>query len=221
MALAFSALGRKKGMKHFLRTILTTGFASAALVFSGCADANSEEQKIAPETASVVSTATLWDIQPETSHIRFSALQEGEAFSGEFESFSGIIRFDPETPETGQVDIEVALGSVEAGSTDRNSTLPGKLWFSTKAFPTAVFTSSDISKSGNGFLARGQLTLKGATVPLDLPFNLTLENDRAVMTGRVEMDRTAWKVGSEPWDTDEWVSRNVSLDIQVEANRVD
>ena len=184
---------------------------------TGCAEANSPEITQAAEN---VSTAPSWGIQADASHIHFSALQEGETFTGKFEAFSGVIQFDPDNPETGSVKISIPLKSVDAGSNDRNSTLPAKLWFSAKAFPVATFTSNEITRQGDGFLAKGELTLKGKSLPIDLPFDLNIGEDTAVMTGRVDMDRTLWDVGAAPWDTDEWVSRNVSLDIRVTAKRL-
>jgi len=169
----------------------------------------------------VVAETGNWDIQAEGSHIRFSALQEGETFTGEFEEFSGLIRFDPENPEAGSVKIDIPLKSVDAGSNDRNSTLPDKVWFSTKKFPIATFTSTDVTVVGDGYLAKGALSLKGVSIPVDLPFDLALDDNKAVMTSSYEMDRTKWDVGAAPWDTDEWVSRTVMLDIQVTALNVE
>ena len=206
-------------MRHFIKTYSIASLAAAAVGLSGCADASSANPS--PETIVLSSDAPQWDIQSDASHIRFSALQEGEAFTGAFTEFSGLIRFDPAAPETGVVDITIPLGSVDAGSKDRNSTLPGKVWFSAKAFPEAKFTSDNLSKTETGYVAKGTLTLKGVSLPFNLPFALTLDGGQAVMTGQVDMDRTSWDVGSDPWNTDEWVSRNVSLDIQVTAKRLD
>jgi len=175
------------------------------------------EAKVEAAVATV--TEIKWDIQAEGSHIQFSALQEGDRFTGEFTEFSGTILFDAEAPETSSVDISIPLKSVDAGSRDRNSTLPGKVWFSTKKFPTARFISTDISKTETGFLSKGELTLKGVSVPIELPFDLNIEGSHAVMTGQVDLNRTLWNVGAAPWDTDEWVSREVKLDLQITANR--
>ncbi len=206
---------------HFMKITIKKSFIAPltglALCISACSPASSADE--AKSTAALVEVGN-WDIQPESSHIKFSALQEGKTFTGEFQEFSGIINFDPAAPENGLVRIEIPLKSVEAGSNDRNSTLPEKVWFSTKAHPTAIYTSSDISAQGDGFLAKGELTLKGMSVPFNLPFNLTLEADTAVMTSTVEMDRTKWNVGAAPWDTDEWVSRTVKLDLQVTAQKI-
>lgn len=205
-------------MRQYIKPIVIPVLTGLALSLTGCADASSEEQTIAPI---VVSEATHWAIQSDASHIHFTAQQEGKSFTGEFKTFSGTIQFDPEAPETGLVDISIPLSGIEAGSNDRNSTLPSKVWFSAKAFPVARFTSHKITKQGEGYLAKGELTLKGKTLPIDLPFDLQVDGVGAIMTGRVDIDRTLWKVGDAPWDTDEWVSRTVEISIKVTANRID
>lgn len=203
-------------MKTFIRPLFVSSFAGLAISLSACSQSTSANEV---DSASVEMESGNWDIQPDGSHIRFSAEQEGKPFSGEFGAFSGVINFDPSAPETGSVRIAVPLKSVDAGSNDRNSTLPEKVWFSTKAHPTAVYTSSDISAKGEGFLAKGELTLKGISVPLDLPFSLIIDGDIAVMTSNIEIDRTKWTVGAAPWDTDEWVSKAVKLDLKVTAQK--
>lgn len=207
-------------MTYFSKTYMAASCAALALSVTACAEAQTGAQTPPePPVIELASTATIWDIQMAGSHIRFTAEQEGEDFTGSFVEFSGVIRFDPEAPETGFVDISIPLSSVDAGSKDRNSTLPSKVWFSTKKFPEANFLSDNISKQGNDYLAKGELTLKGISVPVDLPFTLQNDGDQAVMASKIDLDRTMWNVGAAPWDTDEWVSRAVSLDIQVTAIR--
>jgi len=204
-------------MKTYIKPALFSSLIGLAVSLSACSQASSAEEAQAVSTGVV---AANWDIQADGSHIQFSAEQEGKTFTGEFTEFSGVINFDPAAPETGSVRITVPLKSVDAGSKDRTSTLPDKVWFSAKAFPDAVYTSSDISAQGDGYIAKGELTLKGTSVPLDLPFTLDLDGSVAVMTSSVEMDRTLWNVGAAPWDTDEWVSRAVKLDLKVTAEKI-
>lgn len=205
-------------MKNYIKPVLSASCVVLAFSLSACSQAGSAD---AAQTVSTTGFADAeagnWAIQADGSHIKFSAKQEGQAFTGEFESFSGVINFDAAAPENGSVTISIPLKGIDAGSTDRNSTLPGKVWFSTKAFPTATFTSSDISAQAAGYLAKGALTLKGISIPFDLPFGLDIKDNTAVMTSVVDMDRTLWNVGAAPWNTDEWVSRTVKLDIRVTA----
>ena len=209
-------------MKNYFKPLLMSSAVGFAVSLSACSNASSADQVSAQaavvETISA-STSGNWDIQPDGSHIRFTAKQEGAPFSGEFETFTGLINFDPASPETGTVEITIPIASVDAGSNDRNSTLPGKVWFSVKKFPSAVFKSSEITAVDGAYVANGELNIKGSSVPVSLPFSLDIDGDLAVMTANLTIDRTQWNVGAAPWNTDEWVSRDVELDIQVSAVR--
>jgi len=68
-------------------------------------------------------------------------------------------------------------------------------------------------------VADGTLTLKGTSQPVQLGFDLEIEGKQAVMTGQAEIDRTLWGVGAAPWDTDEYVSKTITIDVKVTATR--
>lgn len=215
----------RKECMTFTKTLTLSSILFVSGALAACGNANSTEP--AQSTSAPITAVTKpnapepnWEIVAEGSHIRFSALQEGKAFEGAFETFSGVIDFDPEAPQQGYVKIEIPLSGIDAGSRDRNSTLPDKVWFSTKAFPTATFVSGNIERDGDGYLAKGELTMKNVTLPVDLSFDLDVNGDRAVMTGQTTLDRTRWGVGDDPWNTDEWVSKAVEVSVQVTADRL-
>ena len=208
-------------MRHSKSTRLSA-LAVLTLALTACGNANSTEAQQVQNNIEVSAQQSLignWDIVKDSSHIHFSALQEGEAFSGKFEDFLGTINFDPEALEKANIRIEIPLASVDAGSNDRNSTVPGKVWFSTKAFPVAVFETQDVERGAEGYIANGTLNLKGASNPVTLAFDLEIEGNQAAMTGKATIDRTLWEVGAAPWDTDEYVSRSVEIDVKVTATR--
>jgi len=209
----------RKDVMTFTESLKLSSVLILAVSFSACGNASSAETPT--ESSAVASAAKTgnWDIVADGSFIQFTAAQEGEAFTGTFGEFSGLIDFDPDALDDSYVRIEIPLKSVDAGSKDRNSTLPGKVWFSTKAFPIAVYESDTIVTVGDGYEAKGTLTLKGTTLPVELFFNLAMDGDRAVMNGQATLDRTAWNVGAAPWDTNEWVSKAVEIEVQVTADK--
>jgi len=167
---------------------------------------------------------TNWTVIPEGSFIKFSALQQGKEFEGESTNFEASILFYADNLEASNVTVTIPIKGVEAGDKDRNDSLPAKAWFYAKSFPVATFMSDNITKTAEGtYLAKGPLSIKGMTQGVSLPFTLSPANSEpggtTVMTGSMSLDRTDWKVGEDPWDTDEWVSKDVSLDVQIKAIR--
>ncbi len=181
---------------------------------------NSEESQEAAQNSEQSEDIVVnhWAVDMANSHLKFSALQEGEPFDGAFESFSADIQFHPNNLAGSSVKVTVPISAINAGNTDRNSTVPGKVWFSVKKFPNAVYTASSFKSTGdNSYEAVGELMMKGVSVPLTLPFTLEIDGDKAVMRAKLEINRNDWNIGEKPWNTDEWVSTSVGLDIQITA----
>jgi len=86
------------------------------------------------------------------------------------------------------------------------------------AHPTATFRTTRIRARDGGYEARGDLTIKGETRSVDLPFRLTIDGDRATMTGSLTIDRRDFGVGAGA--ADDLISREITIDVRVDADRV-
>jgi len=159
----------------------------------------------------------IWQVTDST--VAFTATREGADFTGTFRDVDLAIDFDPDAPETGRIRAVVYTASAFTDDPERDDALPGRDWFSTKAFPTAVWVSDDISATPGGYLARGTLTLKGVSQPADLPFTLDVMGDTARADGTLTLQRNAFDVGSGAFATDEWIAYPVRVDVQIAASR--
>lgn len=161
-----------------------------------------------------------WIIDPAASSVTFTATQQGEAFTGRFDSFSADIRLDPENLSGAMIEARIDMASVDAGSTDRNDALPTNDWFAVKKFPEATFQSSEITSLGGGqYEAAGTLTIKGTSQPATLPFTLTIEGDTAMATGTLELSRTDYDVGTGAYKDGKWVGLPVTVTVDITATR--
>ncbi len=198
---------------------LTVPLFTLSLSFTAC----SQAQNATPLSASVATGQDTkvegnWNVIDTESHLKFTAQQQGNEFTGEFNDFDTVIKFDPDNMSTASVTATIDIGSISAGDKDRDGALPGKEWFFVKKFPKAVFQSTDFSKTGDdSYEAAGTLSIKDVSQPLTLPFSLTITDGIADMNGQVTIDRTLWEVGSGAWSTDEWVSTAVVIDVKIKA----
>jgi len=202
--------------------ILALPIIAAALAFSACSQASEPAAQVTAQESEAshvkMDNKGQWSVIKEQSHVKFTASQQGDEFTGEFETFDALINFKADDIENASVTATIDIGSVAAGSKERDSSLPGKEWFSVKKFPYAVFESNDFVKTGeNSYEARGTLSMKGKSQPLTLPFTLDITGEKAEMTGKVDLDRTLWEVGTGAWSTDEWVSTKVTVDVKISA----
>ena len=163
---------------------------------------------------------TNYTVLDDQSSVAVSATQQGEVFTGAFERFDADIRFFPDDLPASEVRVRLPIAALDLGDADRNDAVPGASWFAAKLHPVATFETQRIRADGDGYVADGELTMKGFTAPVSLPFTLEERADGTVrMEGEVELDRTRWNLGEAPWDTEEWVGHSVTVQIELVAEK--
>lgn len=104
--------------------------------------------------------------------------------AGEFEiSMSTISNKDLESPEW-KAKLENHLKSDD--------------FFNVSSFPTGTFkiTGSDgnVEAESNQVTIKGELTIKGITMPVEIPATITKDGDTYTAEGKVAIDRTKWDI---------------------------
>ncbi|CUH39349.1 cytochrome b561 [Jannaschia seosinensis] len=179
---------------------------------------------LAPEGSAVIaSTAAVeaegtsnWTVTEGTLSI--TVTQMGSAVTGSFADWDAAIDFD-ETPREdgtlGAVEVSIATGSLALGSVSQQAT--GEEFLASGAFPTARFTGV-IREAEVGYVADGAVTIRGAEVPVVLPFDLDIDGDRAVMAGQIALDRRDYAMG-ESYPDESNVGFGVTVNVALEADR--
>lgn len=173
----------------------------------------------------VFAAASTWDMIAAESKIAFHGQAMNKAFSGEFKSFNATILFDPDHPEISHVTADVVIATVESGDADRDKTALGPDWFDADKFPKAHFESTAFKKTApDVYEVTGNLTIKGTTLPLVLPFNLIITpsdsgKDKAMMTGKFTVDRSKFAVGTGEWADTSTAENAFVVDVTIAALR--
>ncbi|MDX5356185.1 MAG: cytochrome b/b6 domain-containing protein [Rhodobacterales bacterium] len=157
--------------------------------------------------------ASGWAVQEGTLGI--AVRQMGARVQGSFATWSAAITFDPEAETGNRVEVTVDLASLKLGSVSAQATGPDFL--NAAAHPQARFTA-DIRRAGDGWLAEGALDLNGATVPVSLPFTLTLDGDTADMQGALTLDRRDFGIGAT-YPDEKTVGFTVDIAVALRAVR--
>lgn len=166
-----------------------------------------------------VLAAERWQIDHERSRLGFIATQQGGEFEGEFESFEAEMRFSPDDLANSRFDVTIDIASINTGSSLRDDELPGETWFYVERFPTATYVTREIRAAGDGYEAVGELTIRGNTHEVVLPFTWRTEGDTAHMDGRVDIDRTRYGVGQGEWENADEVGRKVTVVVDLTLTR--
>jgi cytochrome b561 len=160
-----------------------------------------------------------WQVERSASSIAFTGAHAGVAFEGRFARWNADIRFDPANLEASSVNVTIETGSASDGVPLHDQTLPGAEWFDVAKHPNATFRSTRIVARGDGYEARGVLTIKGRAHDTALPFTLRIDANRAIMDGTARIDRADANLGMASDPDAEYVSRDIGVRVHVEARR--
>jgi polyisoprenoid-binding protein YceI len=91
---------------------------------------------------------------------------------GNFKEFSGTIVYDEQDITRSSVDVTINSASINTENVKRDRHLRSPDFLDAGRFPTLTFTSKRIEERGDGHVAVGDLTIRGVTREVALPFTL-------------------------------------------------
>ncbi len=91
---------------------------------------------------------------------------------GRFKDFTGTVRYDDKDLTKSSVEFAAKVTSIDTGVEARDKHLRTADFFEVEKYPTMTFKSTRVERKGNAFVLHGDLTLKGVTKPVQLPFSV-------------------------------------------------
>ena len=164
-------------MKRLRNAIFAAALAalSAVTFYGGPAavvtNAQAGEAKVAYEPIA----AGDYKIDPAHSIIGFAVRHlEINWVEGRFKEFEGTVHYDDKDVTKSSVEFTAKVESVDTGIAPRDKHLRTADFFEVEKYPTLTFKSTRVERKGkDAFVLHGDLTLKGVTKPVQLPFKLT------------------------------------------------
>lgn len=162
-------------------------------------------------------------MDPVHTQVLFSVDHDGYSHPvGRMRIKAGWIGFDEDDWSTAKVVVDVDATSVDIGDKDWNGAVTGKRFLDAKDYPLAHFESTSVEKTDaqHGIL-RGNLTLRGATREVEIPFTLnrvgaTIFSGFQTLAGfsaQTTLDRLQFGMTSFP----KAVGTQVDVRLEVEA----
>jgi polyisoprenoid-binding protein YceI len=145
--------------------------------------------------------------------------------SGRFKDFTGTIRYDDKDVTKSSVEFTAKVESIDTGVEARDRHLRNADFFDVAKFPEMTFRSTRVERKGKSYVLHGDLTLKGVTKPVALPFTLTgaikdgRGNTRIGIAAQTKIDRRDFAItwGRTLPGGGFDVAHDVMIDLQLEA----
>ena len=163
-------------------------------------------------------TSGAWNIDYAISYIRFSGIESGASFKGEWQEWTADIRFDFTDLNSSSFDVYILATDVETGNDDRDRALQLSTWFDTDYYPEIHYEARRFSKGDEGgFAAHGFLTIREKRTPVPLEFTVSEKYGHLVLNGKTVLDRIALEVGTSEFADTRWINQFVDVVVHVET----
>jgi polyisoprenoid-binding protein YceI len=117
---------------------------------------------------------------------------------GQFDDFTGTAHVDTANPASSKVEVSIVANSISTGNEQRDGHLLSGDFFESEQFPTITFRSTDVSRDGDDWTITGDLTIKGVTHSIAVPFEFSgsaqdpFGNTRVGFEGGTTIKRSDW-----------------------------
>ncbi len=156
-----------------------------------------------------------WKVDSAKSKVNFSVKGPFGTVHGNFTGLKTTLEFN-EKDGSGSVTASIDAKTVSSGVGMRNKHLNNEeQWLNTAKYPEITYHSKKIEKSANGYKAIGELTLKGITKPVDIPFTFTPQGGDGVFKGQFKIKREDYKLG-KPGGS---VGDEITIDLEIVAKK--
>lgn len=159
---------------------------------------------------------SIWKADTNKAQVNFSVKGPFGTVHGKFSGLKADIKFDHDNLDKSSVSASIDAKTVSTGISLRNKDLRNKeIWLNTDKYPTISFKSDKIEKNGNGYVAVGNLTLKGKTKPTQIPFTFSGKGNSGIFKGKFVIQREDFDVGKKGGS----VGNDVTIDLNVPVSK--
>jgi len=152
---------------------------------------------------------TLKPIDADDS-VTFTIKHFGIPAKGELKGLKGIIKYDPQNPANSSFNVSVDVNTINTGVDMRDNDLQKETYFNAAKYPTINFVSTSVNSAG----VSGNLTIKGTTRQITMPFTSTPEGNGYLFEGKFSINRKDFGVGGTSFT----LGDNVDVLLKVHAN---
>lgn len=156
--------------------------------------------------------ATSWT--PTTGSVQFHIKNAGITVDGKFSGLAASIKFDPADLPNSSIYASVKSSTVNTGIDKRDEHLRKDEYFDVANHPKIEMRSTSLNPSKNGYIGLFDVTIKGTTKNITMPFTFTENGNTAKFSGKMEIDRLDFGVGESGFILSDDVKIDITLNVK-------
>ena len=114
---------------------------------------------------------------------------------GEITNMDGTVNFNEDDLSKSSFNVSVDVKTIDTDNEKRDEHLKNEDFFETEKYPFISFKSSEITKTDDGYVTYGKLTIKDVTKDVSIPFSVQKTGRSKTLVGEFEITRLDYTVG--------------------------
>jgi polyisoprenoid-binding protein YceI len=148
-----------------------------------------------------------------TQDISFKIKNAGITVNGTFDGGHAELFFSPDHLSASSLKARVEVKTIKTGIGLRDEHLKGETYFNADTFKTINIESKSLYIKGNNYAGMFNVTIKGVTKQIEIPFEFNQIADEAVIKGSFTLNRRDFGVGGKSLT----MSDEVTVKIEIKA----
>jgi len=146
--------------------------------------------------------------------ITFKTKNMGIGVDGTINGLQADVHFNPADPAASIITASVDANTINTDNSSRDEHLHGEDFFDVAHYPKITIKSVSFKhRSGNNYTGQFNLTIKGKTKLIDIPFTYTQSGNESAFKGSFKINRLDYGIGSSSLVLADEVTVNVDAGV--------
>jgi polyisoprenoid-binding protein YceI len=116
--------------------------------------------------------------------------------SGVFQGLKGNISFDENNLAASKFEVSVDVSTINTGNGMKNTHAKSEKWFDADKYPLISFASTEITKTADGYQAKGTMEIHGVKKDFTMPFTFSKTDKGGVFSSSFEVNRLDYNINT-------------------------
>ncbi len=145
--------------------------------------------------------------------VSFKIKNAGITVTGRFSGFNSTLAFGADKLASSSLKGSVDVGTIKTGNDKRDEDLKGDKYFDAGKYKTIEIKSVKLYKKGAQYAGLFNVTIKGVTKQVEIPFSFTQHGNEAEFKGDFTINRRDYGVGGKTLTMSD--DADVSIDVKA------